>query len=81
VDFGSKVPRGRLPVFSVADEAEARRLLVLACPKTDDGQFYAPELADEQTLENLDRFSDRLDRAHAVLMRTGGCRCTPTGAK
>lgn len=60
--YGPKVPGGRLPVFSVDTEEEARALIVAACPRTTDGtgQHYAPELAEEQTLENLQRFSDRL---------------------
>lgn len=71
------VPEGSLPVYSVGTEDEAQRLLVLACPVGYDGQFVAPELAAEQTLENLEAFSDRLDRAHAILAKNGGCSCTP----
>lgn len=59
----------------MADEEEARALLVLACPTTTAGEFVAPELADEQTMDNLDAFSRRLDRAHDVLVSRGECRC------
>ena len=61
------IPRGRLPVFSVNTEEEAYRLLVLTCPTNHRGQFVAPELAEEQSLENLDRFSDRLQRGWDIM--------------
>ena len=50
-------------MFSVDTEEEAKKLLVVACPTNINGQYVAPELAREQTLENLYAFSDRLDRA------------------
>lgn len=58
------IPDGRLPVFSTDTEEEAERLLVATCPLNLDGHYYAPELADEQTLENLQKFSDRLAAAY-----------------
>lgn len=58
--YGVSVPRGSLPVFSVDTEEEARRLLVAACPTNLKGEFVAAELVHEQTLENLEAFSDRL---------------------
>jgi hypothetical protein len=75
VGFGAKPPRGHLPVYSVADEREARRLLVATCPTNVNGEFVAAELAEEQTLDNLAAFSDRLDRAHVQLKLAGQCRC------
>jgi hypothetical protein len=61
VRFGPKRPDdGWLPVFSVDTEEEAEQLLIASCPRGLDGAFYAPELAQEQTLENLQAFSDRL---------------------
>ena len=67
-----------MPVYSVADEKEAEALLVMACPMDrHSGKYYAPELAREQTLENLDAFSDRLDLMHDIIVKTGRCRCTP----
>lgn len=38
-------------------------LLTATCPTNVDNQWVAPELAEEQTLENLQRFSDRLSAA------------------
>lgn len=55
-------PEGRLPVFGVATEAEAEQLIVMACPTDMAGNKYARELAEEQTLENLVAFSDRLQK-------------------
>lgn len=67
VGYGRSLPKGCLPVFSVDTEEEARRLLVLACPTNTEGQFIAPEVAAEQTLDNLALFSDRLKRAWDIL--------------
>lgn len=61
------VPEGNLPVFSVDTESEARMLIVAACPCDSEGHYYARELSDEQTLENLDAFSDRLQRVWEAL--------------
>lgn len=65
-------------MYAVADEEEARALIVLTCPTNGLGQYIAPELAQEQTLENLDRFSARLERGHQVLRKHGHCRCDDT---
>lgn len=73
--YGRTVADGSLPVYSVADEKEAKDLLVLACPTNSNGEFVAPELVEEQTLENLERFSDRLHLAHGMLKERGFCRC------
>lgn len=62
-------------MFSVADMAEAKELIVLTCAVNHLGQYYANELATHQTLKNLDAFSDRLDRAHDLLRKSGSCRC------
>jgi len=69
VRYGRSVPRGFLPVFSVNTEEEAKRLIVLTCPMNVDGQYYARELAEEQTLENLQAFSDKLVKAYDYMMR------------
>lgn len=58
--YGRTCEEGFLPVFSVDTEEEARELLVFACPTNLQGEFIAPHLAREQTLENLDAFSDYL---------------------
>jgi len=50
-----------LPVFTVNNEEEAKLLVSLACPTNAQGEHIAPELAEEQTMENLYSFSDRLN--------------------
>jgi len=64
-----------LPVFSVGDEEEAHRLLVASCPTNADGAFIDPFTAKEQTLENLERFSELLEERHVRLVEAGWCRC------
>jgi hypothetical protein len=39
------------------------------------GRYYARELASEQTLENLKKFADKIERAHGLLLSKGSCRC------
>ena len=39
---------------------EAKALIVTACPLNYDGEYFSRELAQEQTLENLQAFSDKL---------------------
>jgi hypothetical protein len=60
VGYGRVTPEGRLPVFSCDTEEEARQLIIRACPRDEDGNYYARELVDDQTLENLVQFSDKL---------------------
>jgi len=62
-------------VYSVGDEEEAKALISLCCPRDLAGTFYARELAHEQTLENLEKFSDKLHDGHARLVERGLCRC------
>ena len=73
--FGTKCPDGFLPVFSVGDEEEAKALISLSCSTNLAGEYIAQELAEEQSLDNLERFSTRLDEAHDRLISTGSCRC------
>lgn len=47
-------------MFSAETEKEAEMLIVMACPRDTEGNYYARELAQEQSLENLVAFSDRL---------------------
>ena len=68
---------GFLPVYSVADEREAEELIAAACVRNAAGEPLAPELVVAQTLENLERFSTRLDGAHDALVAAGRCRCAP----
>ena len=63
VRFGRTVDKGSLPVFSVETEDDARALIAFACPMTHHGEYYARELAQSQTLENLAAFSDRLAKS------------------
>ena len=65
--FGPECPSGFLPVYSVDTEDEAKRLLTLACPTNNAGEFVAPELATEQTLDNRFAFGERLARVHAQM--------------
>ncbi len=65
--YGRSVPKGFLPVYSVDTEAEAEKLLVLACGRNEAGDFVARELAREQSIDNLFAFGDRLAEAHKIL--------------
>lgn len=65
------VPEGFLPVFSVNTEEEAQRLLMLACKRNYAGELIAPELAQEQTLDNLWAFGDRLEGLYKAMKKAG----------
>lgn len=65
--YGRAVPEGFLPVFSVDTEEEAQKLIILTCPRGNDGAYYARELIVDQTLENLQQFSDKLARVYAMI--------------
>jgi hypothetical protein len=68
VRFGRGLtPKGFLPVFSVDNEEEAKQLIVLCCPADDAGNYYARELADEQNLDNLRAFSDKLAKGYKMM--------------
>lgn len=67
--FGPKLPPGYLPVFTVDTEEQARMLITLTCPTDPEGNYYARELLQEQTVENLQKFSDKLARAWGILMK------------
>lgn len=75
VTYGRRCPPGYLPVFSVGSEQEARDLITLTCPTNILGDYIAPDLVVEQTLENLELFSKRLEKAHKVLVKNGNCDC------
>jgi hypothetical protein len=78
VGFGrGPIPKGRLPVYSVGSKKEARALLRLTCSTNAAGDFVARELMEEQTLENLYAFGDRLRNAHSKHFRgTKDCTCS-----
>ena len=68
--------RGWLPVFSVGSEAEAARLLVLACSRNYQGEHVAHELAASQAMASLDAFGRRLEELHdRYLAGTERCEC------
>ena len=48
-------------MFSVENEEEAKLLITLACSTNYSGEYIARELVEEQTLDNLKAFSDRLE--------------------
>lgn len=73
--YGRSTPDGSLPVYSVGTEEEAEELLVMACPTNSEGRFVAPDLVQEQTIENLEKFGLRLDRYHEILVEKGHCNC------
>lgn len=60
---------GMLPVYSV-DTIERAEQLIAACCKLDfEGKYYAPELAHDQTIENLQKFSNKLQRVDSMLKK------------
>ena len=75
VGYGRTCPEGHLPVFSVDTEEEAKKLIVATCPMGNDGKYYARELLEEQTLENLDKFSKKLELVHKHFKSKGLCKC------
>ncbi len=62
-------PKGALIAFSVDTIEDAQKLLVLTCPKNLKNQFVAPELAREQTLENLYSFGNRLQETYRKFVK------------
>lgn len=74
---GTVVPKGFLPVFSVDTEEEAKLLIITACPLGFDGHYYARDLAQDQTLENLYAFGEKLAMIHDRLVERGNCTCKP----
>ena len=61
------VPSGSLPAYSVDTEAEAEALLTLSCERNYQSQYVARELVQNQTLENLASFGQRLAKNHHLL--------------
>lgn len=53
--------QGYLPIFSVNDEKEGNDLLILACSRTVEGDFFVPALnREDRTLDDLYSFGDKL---------------------
>lgn len=69
--YGRTVEPGFLPAYSVDTEEEAKLLLAMACPMNLRGDYIAPELAEEQTLERLRAFGERLEAMHARMSKKG----------
>lgn len=75
MQVGQTCPEGFLPVYSVDDEKTARLLVVMACPRGTDGEYYARELFDEmgepyEGLERIEAFNEfgwRLKELHERL--------------
>ncbi len=51
-------------MFSTCCEGRAQDLIVAACETNVAGEYTARELIREQTIENLELFSTRLDETH-----------------
>lgn len=69
VGYGTVVPQGSLPVYSVATEQEARRLLTACCATNVDGEWVAEELVEARTLDSLYAFGRRLKLSHERLQQ------------
>lgn len=54
-------------MYSVDTEEEARALITLACETNAAGEYIARELIEEQTLDNLIAFGERLEKTHKIL--------------
>ena len=78
VNYGRVTPAGRLPVFSTKTAECAAALIEFSCETNCEGEHVARELAEEQTLENLQAFSDRLAMVHEIMVERGGCKCRVT---
>ncbi len=77
VGFGRTCPEGHLPVFNVGSEAEASLLITMTCETNIMGLYVARELAEEQTIETLEKFSERIAMMHDTYLRgTDRCDCT-----
>ena len=61
-------------MFTTDTEEEARTLIALACPVNCNGEYVARELEQEQTLENLEAFGDRLERIYFQFIRKADVR-------
>jgi hypothetical protein len=67
VRVGTTCPKGFLPVFSCDTKKEAHDLIVATCSRDLDGNYYSEELAKDQSLETLERFSQKLERVYALM--------------
>lgn len=81
VRYGRTVEPGFLPVYAVRNAKEARLLLTLACSTNLKGEFVARELVEQQTLENLHAFGNRLHMLYERMHKRHlpGCGKTARG--
>ena len=56
-------------MFTTDTEEEAKLLIAMACPTNNAGEYIAPELAEEQSIANLNAFGDRLADLYARFIR------------
>lgn len=60
----------------MGDEKEAKALITACCSMNYDGKYFARELAEEQTLENLELFGNKLAKIHDQHFKgTERCKC------
>ena len=69
-------PDGFLPVFSTNTEDEARQVIVGTCSRGLDGEYYSHDLAQDQTLENLECLGDKMERVYAMIRTRAGAKET-----
>jgi hypothetical protein len=74
VTYGRRCPPGFLPAASVETEEDARELIERCCEMVTVGPsrevgFVAPELEEEQTLENLYAFGARLEKEYQTMLK------------
>lgn len=79
VKYGTKLPKGFLPAYSVDTEEEARLLIAATCKLNLTGQYISPDMIDSFTGETwygkrgrhgFVRFAYRLIAAHARIKRS-----------
>ena len=58
--------------MSVETEEEAQRLLTLGCQTNYNGEYIARELVDEQTMDNLNAFGERLNDLYHQYIKAKG---------
>lgn len=63
-------PDGYLPVFSVDTEEQAHQVIVGTCSRGLDGEYYSHDLAREQTLENLIKLGDKMERVYDLIVES-----------
>jgi uncharacterized phage infection (PIP) family protein YhgE len=66
VGYGPKGtrPAGSLPVFTTNTLEASKMLVELACGTNAKGNYIAKELVEKQNMENLQKFSDRLNQIY-----------------